>query len=85
MFGGGYMHNPFFFGGLGFWFVWDMVWKGIAMWRAARRKELWWFVGLMLVNSVGILPIAYLMIWGKDDPDMVKMSKSVKIAKKKKK
>jgi len=88
VFGGGYMSSPFFFWGLSFWVVWDIFWKGLAMWRAARRKESWWFVALMLINSVGILPIAYLLVWGKEPGDgkMVKSVVSkVKVIKKKKK
>ncbi len=82
------MQTPFFFWGLSFWVVWDIAWKGLAMWRAARRKEPVWFVALMLINSVGLLPIAYLLIWGKEDGDE-KVFKSVvskvKAVKKKKK
>ena len=88
MFGGGYMHNPFFYWGLSFWVIWDMAWKGLAMWRAARRKESWWFVALMVFNTMGLLPIAYLLIWGKEEGDE-KVIKSVvskvKTVKKKKK
>lgn len=41
--------------------IWEVVWKAIALWRAARNGQLAWFVGLVLVNSVGILPIIYLL------------------------
>lgn len=83
---GGYGYgSPFFIGGLGFVALWDLAWKGVALWRAARRKEQWWFLALLLVNSLGLLPIAYLMIWGKDDPDLRSGStKVVKAVKKKK-
>lgn len=50
-----------------FWFPvfivllgWSFVWKGLALWRAARRGEVAWFVALLLVNTVGILEILYL-------------------------
>ena len=50
------------------WMTWlgplvilDLVLKGFALWRAARRDEKWWFVALLLVNSVGILPGIYLL------------------------
>ena len=68
--------------------MWDLAWKGLALWRAARRNEPWWFVALLLINSVGILPIAYLLVWGKEPGDE-KVIKSVvskvKVVKKKKK
>ncbi len=41
--------------------IWDVVWKAIAMWRAAKRDSKTWFVILMIVNSVGVLPILYLI------------------------
>lgn len=42
--------------------LWDLFWKGLALWRAARRGSKIWFVVLLVVNSAGILPIIYLMI-----------------------
>lgn len=85
---GGYMQSPIFFWGMGFWFVWDLVWKGLAMWKAAKRNEPWWFVALMLINSVGILPIAYLLVWCRvveEGGDVKSVISKVKTVKKKKK
>lgn len=47
--------------------VWDMAWKGVALWRAAQKEQTGWFVALMVVNSVGILPIIYLLTSGAED------------------
>jgi hypothetical protein len=44
--------------------LWDLVWKGLALWRAAKNDSKPWFVILLIANTVGILPIAYL-IWDK--------------------
>lgn len=41
--------------------VWEVVWKGIALWRAAHRNQLTWFVALLIINSAGLLPIIYLL------------------------
>ena len=41
--------------------VWFILWKGIALWHAARRGEKVWFAILMVVNTIGILEIAYLL------------------------
>lgn len=46
---------------IGFAF-WDMVWNGIALYKAARQGQKKWFVALLIVNSVGILPITYLLL-----------------------
>ncbi len=40
--------------------VWSLVWKGLALWHAARRGEPWWFVILLVVNTASILEIVYL-------------------------
>lgn len=40
--------------------VWTLFWKGMALWHAGRRHQPVWFVVLLLVNTLGILEIAYL-------------------------
>ena len=41
--------------------VWEITWKGFALWRAARRNQPYWFVALLVINTVGLLPILYLL------------------------
>jgi hypothetical protein len=45
--------------------VWTLFWKGLALWHASRRGEYWWFVALLIVNTVGILEIVYLFVFAK--------------------
>ncbi len=40
--------------------VWSLIWKGFALWRAARDESKVWFVILLLVNTLGVLEIVYL-------------------------
>ena len=40
--------------------IWDLVCKGLALWKAARNKVKYWFTVLFIINSAGILPIIYL-------------------------
>ncbi len=40
--------------------VWTLVWKGIALWRAARAGQSLWFVAMLLLNTGGLLEIVYL-------------------------
>jgi hypothetical protein len=40
--------------------LWDTAWKGIALWRAARKGQLPWFVAILFSNSAGAVPMAYL-------------------------
>lgn len=49
--------------------LWTLVWKGYALWIAAREKAKWWFIFLLILNTAGILEIIYIFAfsrWGKD-------------------
>jgi len=46
--------------------LWTLVWKGLALWHAAKNGQFIWFVVLLLVNTVGILEIVYLIWFRKD-------------------
>jgi len=39
----------------------DVILKAFAMWKSARAGQKGWFVALMVVNSIGILPAIYLL------------------------
>ena len=48
-----------------FWLIlaltlWSLPWKGVALWRAAARREKGWFIALFLLNTAAILEIIYL-------------------------
>jgi hypothetical protein len=47
--------------------VWELVWKGWSLWVAARKNSKAWFIVLLLVNTFGILPIAYIFIFSKEE------------------
>lgn len=44
---------------------WSLTWKGIALWYAARKGQLAWFIILIIVNTAGMLEIYYLLSLGK--------------------
>jgi len=46
--------------------LWDGAWKVVGMWKSARNRQLAWFICLAIFNTVGILPILYLVFWQKD-------------------
>lgn len=50
---------------LGLLLVWVLPWKGLALWEAARREDKWWFIALLLVNSLAVLDILYIFIFSK--------------------
>jgi len=45
--------------------LWSIIWKGLALWKAAREGSKVWFVVLLIVNTVGILEILYLYVFSK--------------------
>lgn len=54
--------------------LWSLLWKGLALWHASRNKQPWWFVIILVLNTVGILEIIYLFAIQK-----VKLSKLFKL------
>ena len=42
--------------------AWSLLWKGLALRRAAHRKEMGWFIAFLLINTLGILEIIYLFV-----------------------
>jgi len=45
--------------------IWEVIWKGIALWKCGRNNQLTWFVFILVLNTVGILPIVYLAFFQK--------------------
>jgi heme A synthase len=43
--------------------IWVIVWKGIALWKAARNNSNIWFILLLALNTVGILEIIYIFFF----------------------
>lgn len=48
--------------------LWILPWKGVALWKAARNEDKWWFIVLFLLNDFAILEIAYIFYFGKKMP-----------------
>jgi len=42
--------------------VWSMIWKGLALWRAVKNDQKYWYAGLLIINLIGIPEIVYL-VW----------------------
>jgi len=40
--------------------VWTLIWKGLALWRAARAGQTIWYVVMLILNTGGLLEIVYL-------------------------
>ncbi|MEN9647379.1 MAG: hypothetical protein RLY57_183 [Candidatus Parcubacteria bacterium] len=55
--------HPAFFLMLTFW---SIVWKGLALWKAAQRHERNWFMVILIVNTFGILDLIYYYFVGRN-------------------
>ncbi len=47
--------------------IWTLVWKGLALWKAGQLKQKVWFVLLLVINTMGLLEIAYVFFLSKVD------------------
>jgi len=45
--------------------LWVLPWKGVALWKAARQEQKWWFIPLLVINTVGLLEILYIFVFSK--------------------
>lgn len=45
--------------------VWTLPWKGYALWLAAKNTHKWWFIALLVLNTVAILDIIYIFAVGR--------------------
>lgn len=49
--------------------IWEAIWKIIAMWKSARNNQFYWFLACALLNTLGILPIIYILYFQKKNPE----------------
>ena len=42
-----------------------IILKGYSLWFAAKRNEKWWFIALLVINTMGILEIIYIVFFVK--------------------
>ncbi|MFA6533306.1 MAG: DUF5652 family protein [Patescibacteria group bacterium] len=54
--------NPYILIFLG---IWELFWKGLALWKASQNKQRNWFIAILIINTVGILPIIFLKFFQK--------------------
>ncbi len=54
--------------------LWTLPWKGIALWKSARANERWWFIALLVINSLALLEILYIFVFSKNKVNNNKVS-----------
>ena len=47
-------------------YIWSLVWKGLALWRAVKHEQRNWFIALLVIQTAGILDIIYLFFFAKN-------------------
>lgn len=57
--------------------IWSLVWKGLALWKSAGKKQLVWFIILLIINTSGLLEILYIFFLNKWDLDNGKLLKFI--------
>jgi hypothetical protein len=57
--------NPWF---LLLMLLWVLPWKGVALWKSARNNQKWWFIFLLAINTLAILPIIYIFYFSRKKP-----------------
>ncbi len=56
-----YQHPVNFFFLLALVSLWSLVWQGFGLWYSAENKQKGWFIAILLVNALGLLPMVYLL------------------------
>jgi len=45
--------------------IWVLFWKGCSLWIASKNNQKWWFLALLIINTLGILEIIYIFFIAK--------------------
>jgi len=45
--------------------LWTLPWKGVALWKSAKNKQVGWFVAMLILNTLAILEIIYIFYFSK--------------------
>jgi len=50
--------------------LWVLPWKGVALWKAAKNNDKWWFVVLFVINTMALLEILYIFFFSKEKAEL---------------
>ena len=45
--------------------IWTLPWKAVALWKAARNSHKWWFIAILVINTLAILEIIYIFAFSR--------------------
>ena len=60
-----YLNDPKIATLVGIVAIWVVIWKGLALWKAARNNSKAWYIALLVINTLGILEIIYFFFFSK--------------------
>lgn len=43
-----------------------VLFKGLGLWHSARHSQKWWFIAMLILNTLAILPLIYLFFFRPD-------------------
>ena len=46
-------------------YIWSLIIKGIALWRASHLGQKNWFVAILVLNTIGVIELVYLFKFAK--------------------
>jgi methionyl-tRNA synthetase len=46
-------------------FFWMLPWKAWALWLAVKRGDIWWYLAMLVLGTLGILEIIYIFFVAK--------------------
>lgn len=49
--------------------LWTLPWKAVALWKAARLNDKWWFIALLVLNTLAVLETLYIFVFSKRKPE----------------
>lgn len=50
--------------------AWQLAWTAYGLWLAARARRVWWFIVMLLINSLGILEILYILVFDESEENV---------------
>ena len=59
--------------------LWTLPWKGVALWKSAKNEHKWWFIALLIFNTLAILEIIYIFFFSKKKEFVERIGEKVEI------
>ncbi len=54
------LNNPYYRVLFIIFLLWNILWKGVALWKSAQNNQRNWFMVMLVLNTFGILEAIYI-------------------------